>query len=494
MAGAVQAQFSAPAGHCVHGKRNPTMRNLTRVLALVLAPVLFGAAQPAHAGFARAELEQMLAPIALYPDSVLSHILIAATYPDQVEEAARWSRRHPDLSGEAAVDAVERHDWDPSVKALAAFPDILARMDEDPDWTEDLGDAFLDQEADVMDSVQVLRERAHAAGRLDSLEYVRVIREREYIYIEPAVRHVVYIPYYDPWYVYGTWWWPSHPPYCWRSWRGHPVSYYPRGFHWGIGFHLQPTFYFTSFHWSARHVVVTQPRPNWRPLYSGRDVAARQPDVRHWREERSPAARAERRESAPQARRGERGRQEPRSEQRTEQRTAQKTEQKLERRPRTEQRREDIRSRPERPAEARNDRSARRSELRAEDVERRLGRRSERGTEQAALRPERQDDRGRGEVRERGAQEPPQQRPSRPVAATERREAAERRDDPSASRGSAPEARPQRSQPEERTAEAPGRAPQASTRQEGRERSAERRERGNGESSARGASRTQRER
>ena len=114
--------------------------------------------------FTDAELDQMLAPIALYPDAVLSHVLIAATVPDEVEVAAEWSRRHPDLTGQKAVDAVEGREWDPSVKALVAFPDVLARMDDDPEWTEDLGDAFLDQEGDVMDRVQYLRDRADANG------------------------------------------------------------------------------------------------------------------------------------------------------------------------------------------------------------------------------------------------------------------------------------------------------------------------------------------
>lgn len=275
-----------------------TPARLLRVLALAIAPLLAALAPPASA-HTRAELEQMLAPIALYPDSVLSHVLIAATYPDEVEEAARWSRRHPRLHGEDAVDAVEDRDWDPSVKALVAFPEILARMDEDPDWTEDLGEAFLEHEAEVMDSVQVLRDHAYDAGHLRTTEHVRVIREREYIYIEPAVHHVVYVPYYDPWYVYGPWWWPSHPPYRWRHWHGHAVSHYGGGFYWGVGFRIAPTFYFTSFYWPERYVVVTHYRaPTYRPLYSGRHVA-RQPDVRHWRGERVRAddrpQRAERR-------------------------------------------------------------------------------------------------------------------------------------------------------------------------------------------------------
>jgi hypothetical protein len=279
---AVQARFMA-SRHTGLMERSRPMRNLIRVLALAVAPLLFAPSAQAH--FERAELEQMLAPIALYPDTVLSHVLIAATYPDQVEEAARWSRRHPSLHGEDAVDAVEDYDWDPSVKALVAFPEVLARMDEDPDWTERLGEAFLHQEPEVMDSVQTLRDHAYDSGRLGSLEHVRVIREREYIYIEPAVRHIVYVPYYDPWYVYGSWWWPAYPPYHWRTWGGHPASYYQSGFYWGIGFRIAPTFYFTTFYWPERYVVVTHRDANWRPIYSGRDVPRRQ-EVRHWREQR----------------------------------------------------------------------------------------------------------------------------------------------------------------------------------------------------------------
>ncbi len=206
--------------------------------------------------YSQADLDRMLAPIALYPDTVLSHILIASTYPLEVAQAARWSRQHPDLNGEQAVDAVAGKNWDPSVKALVAFPEILARMDDDLEWTEQLGDAFLAQEGEMMDRVQHLRQRAYAAGNLNSLEHVRVIREREVIYIEPALSHIIYLPYYDPWVIYGSWWWPSYPPYCWTYWAGRPVRYYGSGFYWGIGFHVAPVFYFSGFHWRDRHVVV----------------------------------------------------------------------------------------------------------------------------------------------------------------------------------------------------------------------------------------------
>ncbi|HUR41897.1 MAG TPA: DUF3300 domain-containing protein [Verrucomicrobiae bacterium] len=254
-----------------------------RILALAMTALL--AAHPAQAHYERAELEQMLAPIALYPDSVLSHVLIAATYPDQLAEAAEWSRDHPRLEGEAAVDAVERKDWDPSVKALVAFPEVLARMDEDPEWTDELGDAFLDHESDVMDSVQSLRQHAYDAGRLGSLDNVKVVREHQYIYIEPAHHHVIFVPYYDPWWAYGGWWWPHHPPYYWRTWYGRPYSYYGGGWYWGTSYRVQPTFYSSTFYWPQRRVVVNYRERN---LYSGRHVS-RSEDVRYWREE--PAAR-----------------------------------------------------------------------------------------------------------------------------------------------------------------------------------------------------------
>ncbi len=212
----------------------------------------------ANAHFSDGELDRLLAPVALYPDGVLSHVLAAATYPLEVVEAARWSREHRDLRGEEAMDAVDEMDWDASVKALVAFPELLARMDSDLQWTQDLGDAFLSEEGNVMDRVQYLRDKADASGHLKQVEHVRVVREREYIYIEPEVAEVLYVPYYDPLVVYGAWWWPAYPPYRWVWWAGHPVSYYSYygPFYWGIGFHVTPSFYFCAFNWPRREVVV----------------------------------------------------------------------------------------------------------------------------------------------------------------------------------------------------------------------------------------------
>lgn len=230
--------------------------------------------------FSQAELDQMLAPIALYPDTVLSHVLIASTYPLEVIQAARWSRANPDLSGEQAVAAVEHMDWDPSVMALVAFPELLARMDEDIEWTQRLGDAFLIQEEQVVGTVQRLRDRAYAQGHLKTNEHVRVVRETEYIYIEPRRNRVVYVPYYDPRVVYGSWWWSAYPPVFWHTPR------YRSGvaFSWGRAYHVSPRFYFSSFYWPKRQVVVVNHHHHYksgRYFSSGREVA-RHTESRHW--------------------------------------------------------------------------------------------------------------------------------------------------------------------------------------------------------------------
>jgi len=204
-------------------------------------------------GYSQAELDQMLAPIALYPDTVLSHVLIASTYPLEVVQAARWARNNPGYSGQEAVAMVEDQDWDPSVKALVAFPELLDRMDQDIGWTQGLGDAFLAQEGEVADTIQNLRNQAYANGQLQSNAQVNVVRETRYIYIEPAQPQVVYVPYYDPRIVYGPWRWAAYPPVYWHHPPGYSVSL---GYYWGVGYYIQPSFYFSSFYWPSRHVVV----------------------------------------------------------------------------------------------------------------------------------------------------------------------------------------------------------------------------------------------
>ncbi|NGX15425.1 DUF3300 domain-containing protein [Wenzhouxiangella sp. XN24] len=222
----------------------------------IVEPVTDRPASTAEAGFSEAELDQLLAPIALYPDALLSQVLIAATYPLEIVSAARWSRDHPELEGEDAVAAVAERDWDPSVKALVAFPDLLARLDQDLEWTRNLGDAVLLQEQDVMDSIQFLRARADANGSLENTEYARVIREEKTIIIEPTTTRVVHVPYYDPLVVYGGWWRPAYPPVVWAP----PAHYYygHPGFYWGSGIRISSGFFFSSFYWPQRSVVIVR--------------------------------------------------------------------------------------------------------------------------------------------------------------------------------------------------------------------------------------------
>ena len=149
------------------------------------------------------QLQQLVAPIALYPDALVAQILAAATYPDQVVEADRWLKQHTDLKGEKLGKEVDKQPWDPSVKSLTEFPSVLANMDKNLSWTSSLGDAYVNQQQDVMNAVQVMRERAEKAGNLKSTDQEKVSKQGQTIVIEPADPQVVYVPEYDPWLVYG---------------------------------------------------------------------------------------------------------------------------------------------------------------------------------------------------------------------------------------------------------------------------------------------------
>jgi hypothetical protein len=240
-----------------------------KLFAVALAATLAVAQEPSPRpapeapAFSQAELDQMLAPIALYPDELLSQILMAATYPLEIVEAARWLNTHPGLKGEAAVSAAASETWDPSVKSLLAFPQILSMMDQKLDWTQRLGNAFLAQQPQVMDTVQELRRRAYAKGNLRSSER-EVVEDRDgSIVIVPATPRVVYVPYYDPFVVYGPWWWPAYPPMYWPPWPGYVVAPAP-GFWWGVGVGISFGFFFGAFDWPHHHVVVVRPPP---PVY-----------------------------------------------------------------------------------------------------------------------------------------------------------------------------------------------------------------------------------
>ncbi len=188
--------------------------------------------------FGQEELDQMVAPIALYPDSLLTQVLMAATYPGNVADAVAWSKAHPDAKGDAAVKQVAEQPWDPSVQSLVAFPQVMATLGQDPGWVQRLGDAFLAQPGDVMDAVQRLRRAAQAAGNLQSSpqQTVNVVPAQTapapasapvdggaaappppatgetIIEIAPTNPEVVYVPSYNPTTVYGSWPYPSYPP------------------------------------------------------------------------------------------------------------------------------------------------------------------------------------------------------------------------------------------------------------------------------------------
>jgi hypothetical protein len=234
--------------------------------------------------FTQAELEQVLAPIALYPDTVLSHILIAATYPLEVVQAERWTLSNPDITGSDAVEAVKDENWDPSIKALVAFPQVLKRLSENLDWTQKLGDAFLQDEEKLLASVQTLRVRAYEAGNLDKMDKVSVIHEDESIIIEPVEREVVYVPYYDTRVVYGPWYWSHYPPVYWNSpyYASHYGGHHASPFYWGPSVNVSFGFFFSSFHWHNHHVVRI-PYHHYRPHhYYDRHQIANHQHARRW--------------------------------------------------------------------------------------------------------------------------------------------------------------------------------------------------------------------
>ena len=191
------------------------MRTLLLALCLLLP---LAPAQAQSRLYSQPELDAMLAPIALYPDPLLSQILTGAVYPDQVAQAADWSRRNPGVSGDDAVQMVQDQPWEPSVKGLVAYPDVLARMGESPRWTSDLGNAFLGQQTQTMAAVQALRQRAQVSGYLRSNGEQNVYQQGPAIVVQPVYPQYVYVRYYDPLLVYGTWWWPAYRPVFWRPW------------------------------------------------------------------------------------------------------------------------------------------------------------------------------------------------------------------------------------------------------------------------------------
>jgi hypothetical protein len=251
-------------------------RRVTATLAIVAVlggtvgspagiPRVAGAQEPAYpseespmqsAAPTAAELDQLVAPIALYPDALVAQILAAATYPEQVVEADRWMDAHRGLQGQALAAEADRQPWDPSVKALTAFPSVLANMDKNLAWTSSLGDAYVNQEPEVMGAIQDMRHRAQAAGNLKTTPQTTVSEEGQTIVIQPPSPQVVYVPQYDPWVVYGA------PIDAWPGWYWYPGLFVAGpGIAFGVGFDVA---FFGGFvwgwpHWGCdwhRHAVV----------------------------------------------------------------------------------------------------------------------------------------------------------------------------------------------------------------------------------------------
>ncbi|AMR14448.1 DUF3300 domain-containing protein [Klebsiella quasipneumoniae] len=234
------AGLLAAAGTLYVQSRTPeTVTQPTAQPAPAPTPAAPAAAEPVAATYTQAQIDQWVAPIALYPDSLLSQVLMASTYPDNVMQAVQWSQDNPTMKGDPAVQAVASQPWDPSVKSLVAFPALLAMMGENPPWVENLGNVFLAQPHDVMDSVQRLRAIAQETGTLKSTPQQKVIvaaaapvpattsksstvstssttaaapAPTQVIKIEPTDPQVVYVPNYNPSTVYGTWPNSAYPP------------------------------------------------------------------------------------------------------------------------------------------------------------------------------------------------------------------------------------------------------------------------------------------
>ena len=216
-----------------------------------------------------AELDQLVAPIALYPDALLAEVLMASTYPLEVVQADRWATANKALKGDQLKAAVDKQSWDDSVKSLAATPSVLAMMSERLDWTQKLGDAVLAQQPDVMDAVQRLRTKAQANNKLTSTKEQKVSvtqqANKQVIVIEPTVPDTVYVPYYDPAVVYGVWGYPDYPPYYFAP----PLGYVPgailaTGIAFGAGYALGRwtsggNYWGGGVNWGGNNININRP-------------------------------------------------------------------------------------------------------------------------------------------------------------------------------------------------------------------------------------------
>ncbi len=204
-----------------------------------LPPPPTGPNQQQYTSLPPEQLNKLVAPIALYPDALVAQILAAAAYPTQIVEADRMARENPGLKGQDLANEVDRQDWDPSVKSLVEFPTVLANLDKNLSWTSELGEAYQNQPDDVMQAIQYMRHKAYDAGNLRTTPQERVYEQGPDVDIQPADPDVVYVPTYNPAYVYGypVGLWPGFYPWWGVGFGGPYISF-------GIGFPLAPFFGF----------------------------------------------------------------------------------------------------------------------------------------------------------------------------------------------------------------------------------------------------------
>jgi hypothetical protein len=198
-----------------------------------------------YAKLSKEQLERLVAPIALYPDALVAQILAASTYPTQITDAEGWLQIHPGLSSDDLGKQVDKQEWEPSVKALVQYPSVLANLSKNLGWTSELGDAYYNQQEDVMKAVQEMRKKAKKAGNLQPTQQLNVNEDDGRIDIDPVDPNVVYVPAYDPWAVYG------YPIAPWPYWVEVPGIWWGGpGLYFGIGFPIGPFFGF-GWGWGA---------------------------------------------------------------------------------------------------------------------------------------------------------------------------------------------------------------------------------------------------
>jgi Protein of unknown function (DUF3300)/Chaperone of endosialidase len=231
-----------------------------------------------------AELDQLVAPIALYPDSLLAQVLMASAYPLDIVQAERWLEANKNLAGDQLKAAVDKQPWDESIKSLVATPSVLQMMSEKLDWTEKLGDAVVAQQADVMDAIQRLRAKAQANNKLTSTKEqtvsVQQVQGRQVIAIEPTDPSTVYVPYYDPGVVYGGWPYTDYPPYYFPAPGYIAAGVLATGIAFGAGYALGRwatggRYWGGGVNWGGNNLVVNRP-------IGGNNIGNRwQPRVEH---------------------------------------------------------------------------------------------------------------------------------------------------------------------------------------------------------------------